>query len=77
MPRKAKSTERHKMPKGYLEGKARRRGVPLIYEERKRNINLTLTPTAIDLISAAAKAAGFSRSEFIERWARENLGKND
>jgi hypothetical protein len=76
MPGKAKGTERHKMPKGYLEGKARRRNVPLIYDERKRNINLTLTPTAIDLISAAAKVSGFSRSEFIERWARESLGKN-
>jgi hypothetical protein len=71
-----KNTERHKMPKGYLEGKARRRKIPLIHDELKRNINLTLTPTAIDLISADAKAAGFSRSEFIERWARENLGKN-
>lgn len=76
MPGKPKSTDRHKMPKGYLEGKARRRGMPLIYEERKRNFNATLTPTAIDLISAAAKAEGFSRSEFIERWARESLGKN-
>lgn len=72
-----KNTDRHKMPKGYLKDKVRRRNVPLIYDEAKRNFNLTLTPTAINLISAAAKAAGFSRSEFIERWARENLAKSD
>ncbi|MGI2907947.1 hypothetical protein [Tolypothrix sp. VBCCA 56010] len=73
MAGKAKSSDKHKMPKGYLEGKARRRGVPIMHEEVKRNFNVTLTPTAIDLISKAAKAGGFSRSEFIERWARENL----
>ncbi|BDA76617.1 hypothetical protein CAL7716_107830 (plasmid) [Calothrix sp. PCC 7716] len=61
------------MPKGYLEGKARRRGVSLIYDEKKRNFNITLTETAIDLISTAAKAQGFSSSEFIERWARTSL----
>jgi hypothetical protein len=74
---KKKDTEKYKMPKGYLEGKLRRRGVPLVYDEAKKNFNLTLTPTAIKLISVAAKAAGFSRSEFIERWARESLGKGE
>lgn len=73
MPEEPKSKDRHKMPKGYLKGKARRRGAPLVHDEVKININLTLTPTAIELISAAAKAKGFSKSEFIERWARESL----
>jgi hypothetical protein len=77
MSEELKSKNKHKMPKGYLKGKARRRGAPLVHDEVKRNINLTLTPTAIELISAAAKADGFSRSEFIERWARTSLANID
>ncbi|MBD2415638.1 hypothetical protein FACHB389_32840 [Nostoc calcicola FACHB-389] len=60
----------YKMPKGYLKGKARRRKVPIIHEECKAKLNLTLTPTAIDKLTQAAKRAGISRSELIEDFAR-------
>ncbi|MBO3463398.1 hypothetical protein G7B40_040945 [Aetokthonos hydrillicola Thurmond2011] len=63
----------YKMPKGYLRGKARRRGAPIIHEEAKEKLNLTLTPTAINKLSQAAFKAGVSRSELVERWVRENL----
>ena len=60
----------YKMPKGYRKGKARRRGAPILYEEVKGKLNLTLTPTAIKNITEAAAEEHISRSELIERWAR-------
>ncbi len=44
-----------------------------MYDERKRNINLTLTPTAIDALEEKAEQLGLSKSEFIERISRGNL----
>jgi len=63
----------YKMPKGYLKGKARRRGAPILHQEAKEKLNLTLTPTAIAKLSEAAAKAGVSRSELVERWAKEQL----
>jgi hypothetical protein len=48
-------------------------GVGDLYDERKRNINLTLTPTAIDALEEKAEELELSKSEFIERIARGNL----
>lgn len=67
----AKDKNRYKMPEGYLPGKARRRGAPIIHEELKEKLNLTLTPTAIEKLTATAKKEGISRSELVERWARQ------
>lgn len=59
------------MPEGYLAGKARRRGAPIIHDELKEKLNLTLTPTAIAKLGVAAKEQGLSKSELVERWARQ------
>jgi hypothetical protein len=61
---------RYKMPPKYLKGKARRRGVPIIHNELKQKLNLTLTPTTIEKLTYLAKKAGVSRSEFIEQLVR-------
>jgi hypothetical protein len=60
----------YQMPKGYLEGKARRRGAPILHSEVKEKLNLTLTPTVIKSITEEAAKHGVSRSELIERWVR-------
>ena len=70
-----KNSKKYQMPKGHLAGTARRRGVPVMYNETKVKLNITLTPTAKELISEAAKLENFSTSEFIERWARTQLVK--
>jgi hypothetical protein len=66
-----KKKVRYKMPQGYLAGKARRRGAPIIHGELKEKLNLTLTPTAIQKLTAIANKEGISRSELVERWARK------
>lgn len=66
-----KDPERFKMPPRYLKGKARRRGVPIIHSELKQKLNLTLTPSTIEKLSAEAKKAGVSRSEFVEQLIRD------
>jgi hypothetical protein len=73
-PRKSK---KYQMPKGHLAGTARRRGEPILYDEVKVKWNLMITPTAKQLISEAAKLQNFSPSEFIERWARTELAKQE
>jgi hypothetical protein len=47
------------------------------YDEHKKRGQLSLTPTAWAILSALAKKAGLSRSEFIERLARAELNLND
>jgi len=42
------------------------------YGEQKTHLNLTLTPTAIALISDLAKQLGLSRSETIEQLFRNH-----
>jgi hypothetical protein len=54
-----KNKVRYKMPEGYLAGKARRRGAPIIHDELKEKLNLTLTPTAIAKLTTIAKNKGF------------------
>ena len=72
-----KKPKKYQMPKGYEAGTARRKGVPVMYNETKVKLNITITPTAKELISEAAKLQNFSTSEFIERWARTELVKNE
>jgi hypothetical protein len=46
------------------------RGEPIYYEELKKSLNLTLTPTAIEKLNNLAMEQGISRSEVVERWLR-------
>ena len=76
MAAQAKKLKKYSMPKEHLKGTARRRGEPIMYDEVKEKWNINITPTAKRLITEAAKLQNFSASEFIERWARTELIKN-
>jgi hypothetical protein len=56
-----------------VKGKAGKGEARTDYEEMKTRVNMTLTPTAIASLDAAAKDEGISRSELIERYARSLL----
>ena len=43
------------------------------YSEQKKPLNLTLTPTAIDLLTKAADSRSLSKSELVEQWIRNIL----
>lgn len=55
------STRKGKKPKG---------GEPLFYEEKKTQVSMQLTPTAIANLNSFATQLNISRSEFVERIAR-------
>lgn len=46
------------------------RGRERFYDEAKRDMNLKMTPTAIEMLKEKADAMGLSRSELVERIAR-------
>lgn len=43
------------------------------YGEQKRALNLSLTPTAIEILNRVASEQSLSKSELIEQWARNEL----
>ena len=45
------------------------------YGEQKKPCNLSLTPSAIDILERAAIADRLSKSEFIEQWLRTEVAK--
>ncbi|WP_414545302.1 ribbon-helix-helix protein, CopG family [Nostoc sp. CCY0012] len=69
MPRK-KSIKPDWMRKRSHVGTPCRKGKPIYYEEVKKNINLTLTPTALNRLKELAIKMKISRSEVVERWLR-------
>ena len=71
-PLKAKN---YKLPQGLGAGIKRTRGQPILHNERKVNVNITLTPEARERIRLASQAKGVSMSEFIEQWARTVLSQ--
>ncbi len=54
-------------------GVARRRNVPLLYNEVKSKLNLSLTPSTIDSLTKKAIDLNTSISEMIERWVRKSF----
>jgi len=58
-------------------GKECRRGKAVIYDEVKKSINLSLTPTAIARLEDQAVLQQCSRSEVVERWIRATLMAHD
>jgi hypothetical protein len=50
-----------------------RRGKPILYEEVKTKINLTLTPSTIHDLTRVAESEGISRSELVEQLLRTHL----
>ena len=58
-------------------GHKSRAGVGDSYGEVKKDINLTLTPTAIDALGEKAKELKISKSELVERLAKGKLSRSD
>ncbi len=56
--------------KGSHKGQKCNRGEPIFYDELKKPVNFTLTPTAVEKLNKLAIDAGLSRSEYLERWLR-------
>lgn len=73
MTERPNEKERYKMPKKFVGGVKRCRGVPIMYEERKDKLNLSVTPASKVTIGNAAKHQGISMSELIERLTRAEL----
>jgi hypothetical protein len=70
-PKKAKPITQQKS--GH-KGKACRRGKGVYYDEVKKSINLSLTPTAIARLEDLAGSQRCSRSEVMERLIRAQFG---
>jgi len=51
-------------------GKKKLRGIPELWDEVKKAVKMTLTPTAIEGLDQWAKKYGVSRSELVERIGR-------
>ena len=56
-------------------GKDPRTKEPLFYDEKKKQVSMQLTPTAIASLDQAASARGISRSELVEQYARSGCGE--
>lgn len=46
------------------------KGEPELYDEKKKPLNLALTPTGAKMLDELAEKLGLTRSEFVERIAR-------
>ncbi|HAA30033.1 MAG TPA: hypothetical protein DCE56_23040 [Cyanobacteria bacterium UBA8553] len=46
------------------------KGEPELYDEKKKPLNLAMTPTGAKLLDEMAKERGLTRSELVERIAR-------
>ena len=46
------------------------KGEPELYDEKKKPLNLAMTPTGAKLLDDMAKDRGLTRSELVERVAR-------
>lgn len=51
-------------------GQKAMRNQPIFYKEKKRRIQLTLTPTAIEILENMASAANESKSQWLEMHLR-------
>lgn len=67
MPRTKRITD---TPEAARSGIKTSKGKPIFYAEKKRRVNLTLTPTASEGLEKFAQALNLSVSEFIERIGR-------
>jgi len=49
------------------------KGQPEMYDEHKKRVNISLTPTAVERLDALAGSMDVSRSELIEQVARGTI----
>ncbi|EGJ33682.1 MULTISPECIES: hypothetical protein [Moorena] len=55
--------------------KKRMRGIPVYYDELKKQHGVFLTDTAWKWLQLSAKDSGSSVGEFLERWIRSEIDK--
>ncbi|NEO03280.1 MAG: hypothetical protein F6K50_50610 [Moorea sp. SIO3I7] len=55
--------------------KKRMRGIPVYYDELKKQHGVFLTDTAWKWLQLSAKDSGTSVGEFLERWIRSEIDK--
>ncbi|MDJ0797281.1 MAG: hypothetical protein QNJ51_10695 [Calothrix sp. MO_167.B12] len=55
-------------------GQKRLKNIPVDYDEVKQRKNISVTPTAWNLLQQKAKNSGISVSELVERFARNTQG---
>lgn len=48
-------------------------GQPEMYDEHKKRVNISLTPTAVERLDALAESMDVSRSELVEQVARGTI----
>jgi len=53
--------------------KKRMRGIPVYYDELKKQHGILLTDTAWKWLQLSAKDSGTSVGEFLERWIRSQI----
>ena len=70
MPKKGRPLSSRKKSQ---KGRSCRRGKPVLYEEVKTKINLTLTPSTIHNLTKVAESEDVSRSELVEQLLRLHL----
>lgn len=75
MAGRPKKSDNYKMSKGHSAGQKRERGEPIHYDEVKESCNLTITPTAKQMLRELAKVLHISSSEYIERLVRAEYFK--
>jgi hypothetical protein len=73
MAKKQESSDSRHRKKPSHKGKRGKRGEGLIYDEKKKKLNLTITPNGIALLDAKAKEEDCSISTLIEEFARSSL----
>lgn len=79
-PKRRKTKKKTRLPhqkKQARKGLKSKRGQPESYDELKKKVSLSLTPTAIKRLDHRSQKSGLSRSEFVERFAREEDQKQD
>lgn len=70
--KKAKPRDEHQIKKA-RKGHKSMRNKPEYYDENKTRATVSITPTAIELLDRKAKQLMLSRSELVERFARDTL----
>lgn len=75
MKKKEKPQSKSNYNRPTYKGKKGLRDKPLIYDETKIKLNLTLTPTAKNYLKIKAIEQGTSISSLIEEWARSEVLK--
>ena len=79
-PKRRKTKKQTRLPhqkKQSCKGLKSKRGQPEIYDELKKTVSFSLTPTAVTRLDHRSQQRGISRSELVEQFASEEDSKCD